>query len=181
MLESILGRELRAVRNERGMSLGEASEATGVSKPMLGQIERGQTSPSINTLWKIASGLKAPLSRFLIGIVNDYTVADIGAEEPITEEDGRMRAYTIFPFDPQKGFEAFAVEFDSGCEHCSHKHGDNIEELVMVCSGELEMIINGETVTLSTNKSIRFGADVSHTYRNATDSMCRIYNIIFYR
>lgn len=181
MLESVVGRELRAVRTERRMSLGEASEATGVSKPMLGQIERGQTSPSINTLWRIASGLKVPLSRFLIGAVNDYTVADINTEEPVTEENGRMRAYTIFPFDPQKGFEAFAVEFDSGCEHSSHKHGDNIEELVMVCSGELEVTINGETVTLSPNKSIRFEANVPHTYHNTTDSMCRIYNIIFYR
>ena len=57
-----VGRELKSIRQSRGLTLDELAEMTGVSKPMLGQIERGQSSPTINTLWKIATGLKAPLS-----------------------------------------------------------------------------------------------------------------------
>ena len=60
-----VGRELKSIRQSRGLTLDELAEMTGVSKPMLGQIERGQSSPTINTLWKIATGLKAPLSSLL--------------------------------------------------------------------------------------------------------------------
>ena len=53
-----VGQNLRRLRNGLGLSLDEASKLTGVSKAMLGQIERGESSPTISTLWKISSGLK---------------------------------------------------------------------------------------------------------------------------
>lgn len=60
-----IGGRLKEIRKTRGLTLDDVSEMTDVSKPMLGQIERGQSSPTINTLWKISTGLKIPLSFFL--------------------------------------------------------------------------------------------------------------------
>ena len=54
-----IGKHLKNIRQNRELSLDEAAEMTGVSKPMLGQVERGQSSPTITTLWKIATGLSA--------------------------------------------------------------------------------------------------------------------------
>ena len=59
-----IGERLKEIRNTRHLTLDEVAELTGVSKPMLGQIERGQSSPTINVLWKISTGLKIPLSFF---------------------------------------------------------------------------------------------------------------------
>lgn len=59
------GEALRKIRAERGLTLEEAAALCGVSKPMLSQIERGKSVPTITTLWKIATGLKVPLSAFL--------------------------------------------------------------------------------------------------------------------
>ncbi len=56
-----IGKQLKKIRQGRELSLDEAAVLTEVSKPMLGQIERGQSSPTITTLWKIATGLKVPL------------------------------------------------------------------------------------------------------------------------
>ena len=56
-----IGERLKEIRKTRGLTLDAVSEMTDVSKPMLGQIERGQSSPTINTLWKISNGLKVPL------------------------------------------------------------------------------------------------------------------------
>ena len=53
-----IGERLKEIRKTRGLTLDAVSEMTDVSKPMLGQIERGQASPTINTLWKISNGLK---------------------------------------------------------------------------------------------------------------------------
>ena len=60
-----LATSLRALRNEKHWSLDRAAQETGVSKAMLGQIERGESSPTIATLWKIASGFHVSLSSFL--------------------------------------------------------------------------------------------------------------------
>ena len=97
-----IGERLKEIRNTRHLTLDEAAELTGVSKPMLGQIERGQSSPTINVLWKISTGLKIPLSFFCRQPETEYTVAGLSEKEMITEEDGGMRAYPLFPFDPAR-------------------------------------------------------------------------------
>ena len=56
-LNEIIAVNLKRLRAERGFSLGKLSELSGVSKVMLSQIEKGESNPTINTLWKIAGGL----------------------------------------------------------------------------------------------------------------------------
>ena len=114
-----IGERLREIRAERNLSLDDAAEMTGVSKPMLGQIERGRSVPTITTLWKIATGLKTPLSAFLEERRVDYTLAGTDGREPIIGDGGRMRAYPLFPFDPIRSVEMFRIEFDPECRHAS--------------------------------------------------------------
>lgn len=64
-LNSIIGSKLKEIRNKRELSLDEAAKLTGVSKAMLGQIERGQSNPTVSTLWKISTGLKVSFSFFI--------------------------------------------------------------------------------------------------------------------
>ena len=177
---SMIGEHLREVRTNLNLSLDDAAKATGVSKPMLGQIERGQSIPTITTLWKIATGLKTPLSTFLQEKQPEYTTIKIYDETPVTEDNGKMRAYTIFPFDPIRSMEMFFIEFDPGCHHASEKHSDGVEEYLMVLSGELQLIINGSEVVIRKNEAIRFRADVPHEYNNPFSEECTAYNIIFY-
>ena len=60
-----IGERLKEIRANHNLTLDDTAKVTGVSKPMLGQIERGQSIPTITILWKIATGLKVPLSSFL--------------------------------------------------------------------------------------------------------------------
>ena len=48
-----IGEKLKAIRKEMNLSLDTAAKLTGVSKAMLGQIERGESTPTVLTLWKI--------------------------------------------------------------------------------------------------------------------------------
>ena len=89
---------------------------------MLGQIERGQSSPTINILWKISTGLKIPLSFFCKQEEAEYMVAGLDGENVITEENGGTRAYPLFPFDPVRNVEVFYIEFDAGVRHESLPH-----------------------------------------------------------
>lgn len=63
--KSEIAHHLKSERKKRGLSLDATSKLTGVSKAMLGQIEREESSPTISTLWKIASGLDTSFSAFL--------------------------------------------------------------------------------------------------------------------
>ena len=177
---ALIGKRLRTIRSKLDLSLDAAAQMTGVSKPMLGQIERGQSAPTITTLWKIATGLKTPLSSFLQERQADYTVIGIRGGAPIMEDGGRMRAYPLFPFDPVRGMEMFYIEFDSGCRHPSAKHNDGVEEYVMVVSGKLQLEINGKKVVVGKNEAIRFRADVQHGYNNPFRGRTTVYNMIFY-
>jgi len=61
-MQLILASNLRRIREERRLSLDKVSELTGVSKSMLGQIERGESNPTLQTVWKIANGLRVSLT-----------------------------------------------------------------------------------------------------------------------
>lgn len=64
-LTPIVGSNLRRLRLKRGLSLERLAKASGVSRAMLGQIELGQSTPTINVVWKIARALAVPFSTLL--------------------------------------------------------------------------------------------------------------------
>ncbi|MDO5425901.1 MAG: XRE family transcriptional regulator [Eubacteriales bacterium] len=175
-----IGEHLKEIRTKRNLTLDDTAKATGVSKPMLGQIERGQSIPTITVLWKIATGLKVPLSSFLEPQQPEYTVVGIEQEAAVSEDHGRMRAYPLFPYDPIRNVEIFHIEFDSGCSHASERHNPGVEEYILVQSGVLQLILNGREILLKEKQAIRFKADVPHSYSNPSAGLCTVYNIIFY-
>ncbi len=177
---SRLGGRLRRIRRERNLSMEELARLTGVSKPMLSQIERGQSSPTVTTLWKIATGLKVPLSTFWEGAESEFLLADWREQEPLREDEGRMEAWPVFPFDPIRSVEVFRIRFAPGCRHPSEPHSEGVEEYILVTRGRLQMDLDGREVVAEESRSLRFRADIPHSYRNPFPEECVIYNIIFY-
>ena len=107
-------------------------------------------------------------------------VAGLGERDMITEENGKMRAYPLFPFEPVRNVEVFYIEFDAGVHHGSLPHVVGVEEYVFLVQGTLTMVVGGKEVCLQEKQSIRFGADISHAYHNVSDKACAAYNVIFY-
>ncbi|HVY53430.1 MAG TPA: helix-turn-helix transcriptional regulator, partial [Gammaproteobacteria bacterium] len=115
---------LKALRRERGWSLDKAAEETGVSKAMLGQIERGESSPTIATLWKIASGFNTSFSSFIEDIGSEFNkpIYRGGQAQQLHPTDEKIRVMPLFPFDEQLNFEIFVIELLPACEHLSPAH-----------------------------------------------------------
>lgn len=179
-LNLIIGNKLKDIRNKRNLSLDEVAKLTGVSKAMLGQIERGQSNPTVSTLWKIATGLKVSFSLFIDENQDDLKVIDQNDISPIIEDNNRMRLYPIFPFDANKGFEIFTIELEPGCNHISTPHNDGVEEYIIVTEGEIEVNINNKKFTLKKGNSIRFMANKPHSYTNINEDKSIFQNIILY-
>ena len=179
-LNLIIGNKLKDIRNKRNLSLDEVTKLTGVSKAMLGQIERGQSNPTVSTLWKIATGLKVSFSLFIDENQDDLKVIYQNDISPIIEDNNRMRLYPIFPFDANKGFEIFTIELEPGCNHISTPHNDGVEEYIIVTEGQIEININDKKFILQKGNSIRFMANKPHTYKNINQDRSVFQNIILY-
>ncbi|MCK6255931.1 XRE family transcriptional regulator [Fictibacillus sp. KIGAM418] len=179
-LNEVIGRRLKAMRGQRNWSLEKTANATGVSKPMLSQIERGESNPTVSTLWKIANGLGVSFSSFLEEdqpAIKKVNTADV---EPIADKDGTFLVRPLFPMEPGKSFEIYSVELLPGCHYTSESHGDGVEEYILVEKGCLSLTVHQNYFNLSAGENIRFAADYVHVYENQENDPVRITMMIYY-
>lgn len=173
---------LKSLRQEKGWSLDVASHNTGVSKAMLGQIERGESSPTIATLWKIASGFQTSFSSFIDEPSKDSeeAVHREGVLSQLHPSDDKIRVTPIFPIDESLGFEVFIIELSPGCEHLSPPHKGGVREHVIVTEGEMEVLVKGVWHKVKKNEGLHFNADQPHGYRNISSEVARFNDMIHY-
>lgn len=179
-INQIIAENLKRLRTERNLSLGQLSDLCGISKVMLSQIEKGDTNPTINTLWKIANGLKVPYTSLLDQKEHDTFVikkTDIPAQ--ITEE-GHYRLYCYYPITPNRNFELFQVELDEGYQYTSIGHSEKSQEYIMVLEGQLTLTVGNENYILDENNSICFAASVKHIYHNTGKGALKVMITNFY-
>ncbi|HAT5001364.1 TPA: helix-turn-helix transcriptional regulator, partial [Serratia marcescens] len=119
-----LAHTLRTLRAQRGWSLTQAAEYTGVSKAMLGQIERGESSPTVATLWKIATGFNVAFSAFLeASPAQQQATLHRYGDLPVYDQDNAdMRVVPLFPYDRQLGFDMFVIDLAPGALSESSPH-----------------------------------------------------------
>ncbi|WP_221568198.1 helix-turn-helix domain-containing protein [Alkalihalobacillus sp. TS-13] len=180
-INHMIGKKIKMIRTERKLSLDDLSKLTNVSKAMLGQIERGTSSPTVSTLWKIASGLGVSFSSFVEEEAPTFSKVRIDDVEPLLEDDGRYLVHTLFPTEPNRNFEAYAVTLQPGCSYTSPSHGTGVEEYLFLHEGELNVLIEDSTHSLKAGEAFRFSADFAHTYQNTSLKRCELYLIIHYR
>lgn len=166
--KNYLKKTLKNYRREFGLSLDQTAKLTGVSKAMLGQIERGESSPTVATLWKITTGLKVSLSSFLepapdIKVGLTLRSADSIRKNPAGEG---MLVAPIFPFDKTLGFEFFELTFLPGYERIAEAHQKGVIEQISILTGHMEVLTGGKWHPLTKGQSIRFAGDSEHGYRN---------------
>ena len=173
---------LKALRKKRGWSLDKAAEETGVSKAMLGQIERQESSPTIATLWKIASGFNTSFSSFLEDIQRDLSkpIYRPNKTKNLHPADDKIKVAPLFPFDEQFNCEIFKIDLLPGCEHLSPPHQTGVIEHVIVVDGTMEVLLENEWRVLSKGEGLRFNANQPHGYRNSTAQIACFHDIIHY-
>jgi len=179
-ISQIVGLNLRRLRTERNLSLGQLAELSEVSKVMLSQIEKGETNPTINTIWKIANGLKVPYTALLEQPKREAAVvkkSEIGMQ---ADSDGHYRVYCYYENTPVRNFELFQIELDAGCSFTSTGHAEKLQEYILVLEGELTLTVDGQSHTLGPDESICFTASGSHTYLAGGERNLRAVVINFY-
>ena len=177
-----VAQKLKTLRQEKTWSLDLTSQKTGVSKAMLGQIERGESSPTIATLWKIATGFEVSFSSFVEEPISssENLVYRKQQLQHLHQDDSLIKVMPIFPFDKKMGFEVFIIELLPGCLHLSPPHQKGVVEHIMPVQGTIDIEVNGFWHQVSSSQGFRFAADTPHAYKNASSSPAVFHDIIYY-
>jgi transcriptional regulator with XRE-family HTH domain len=175
-----LGRRVRALRRERGLTLEGLARSSGVSRAMISKLERGEKNPTLVVAAKVAEGLGVSLSQ-VVGVEERREVVVVRRERRMV-----MR-------DPQTGFErqllspsfgGRGIEFirnvvpigSTSGEFPPHRRG--VSEHVVVERGRLRVLLGSDDYFLEGGDALYFEADVAHRFDNAGEGECSYYLVI---
>jgi transcriptional regulator with XRE-family HTH domain len=180
-LTPVVGANLRRLRAKRGLSLERLARASGVSRAMLGQIELGQSTPTINVLWKIARALAVPFSALITNrTAGRTTVMAAARAKVLTSHDGAFSSRALFPFDEPRTTEFYELRLAPLSVEQADAHPPGTIENLIVTSGSLEMVVGSEKHALGAGDAILFEADVPHLYRNVGGVELVMYLVMTY-
>jgi transcriptional regulator with XRE-family HTH domain len=169
-----VGPRIRALREAEGLSLRDLADRSGVSAPMLSQVERGETSPTLHVAGRIASGLELSLSQLLRLDERAQTHVVKAADAKPTRTRGGHRFEVLTPPLPGQRAELSRHVLEPGAatggpdDPPSHEPG--AREIVHVEHGRVRLVIDGETHELQPGDTVTFDADLSHHFENPDGS-----------
>lgn len=180
-LTPVVGANLKRFRAERGLSLERLAKASGVSRAMLGQIEIGQSTPTINVVWKIARALDVPFSALISQSASPgTTVLPAARARILRSRDGTFSSRALFPMDRPRNVEFYELRLAPLAVENADAHPPGTTENLIVTAGTLEMTVGGDRRILASGDAILFEADVPHTYRNPGTAEVVMYLVMTY-
>jgi transcriptional regulator with XRE-family HTH domain len=174
-----VGPRVKALREAMGLSLRDLSLRSGVSAPMLSQVERGETSPTLSVAGKIAGGLELRLSQLL-------RLDEDGAVTITRAHDGRPsggdpraghRYEVLTPPRPGQRAELSRHELApggaTGTADDPPIHEPGTRESALVESGRVILYCDGEPHALEAGDCVTFDADLPHHFENPGPDIAR--------
>jgi transcriptional regulator with XRE-family HTH domain len=164
-----VGPRVRALREAEGLSLRDLAERSGVSAPMLSQVERGETSPTLQVAARIAAGLRLRLSQ-LLRLDEQGTVSIVRPDERRAGGAGGHRYEILTPPLPGQRAEVsrhvLAPGAATGGPGDPPMHEPGARETAVVERGALRLLIDGAEHALAAGDCVTFDADLAHHFEN---------------
>jgi XRE family transcriptional regulator, regulator of sulfur utilization len=173
---AVIGARVKALRESSGLSLRDLTDRSGVSAPMLSQVERGETSPTLTVATRIAAGLELRLSQLLrldeggaVTVVRAAQRQRGGNKrrghsfEVLTSSQPGQRAelsrHTLAPSGATG-----AVDGEGG----GPLHEPGSRETALVERGSVVLVCDGQRHELQEGDCVTFDADLPHHFENPT-------------
>ena len=168
-----LGPRIKALREAMDLSLRDLAERSSVSAPMLSQVERGETSPTLQVASKIAAGLELRLSQ-LLRLDEDGAVSVVRKSERRKGGQRGHRYEILTPPLPGQRSElsrhTLAPGAVTGGPGDPPMHEPGSRETAVVESGAVILVCDGQRHELNAGDCVTFDADLPHHFENpATD------------
>ena len=177
-LNILVSENIKRIRQEKNLSLGDLAKLSDVSKSMLAQIERGEGNPALSTLWKIANGMQVSFNTLIAQPKLPYKVTKLAEIEPILDMNGGLKNYSLFS-DIENNFSVYQIEVGKEISWISEAHLCGTAEFVIVIQGTLEIKLEEKTFILKKGENLWFKADVPHSYCNLDEGTTIFHNILY--
>jgi len=162
-----LSRRLKVTRRDKGLSLDALAQMSGVSRSMLSQIERGQSSPTVASLWNLTRALGVDFAG-LLDAEDENPIHEIirAAQTPVIHRHGTgCHIRILSPAADVGRTEIYDISFDAGGALVSEPHKKGCREYFSLLTGAAEVTAGGQTVVLGPGDTLRYAADVPHAIR----------------
>lgn len=178
-----MGARVRSLRESMQLSLRDLSGRSGVSAPMLSQVERGETSPTLAVAERIAGGLELSLSQLLrLDESDGVAIVRRGDRRP-GGASSRGHSYEVAT-PPRPGLRAEVSEHKlapgatTGGPDDPPMHEPGSRETAVVLEGAVELFIDGQRHQLREGDSVTFDADLPHHFENNSSSESRLIAVV---
>ena len=176
-----VGPRVKALREAMDLSLRDLAERSGVSAPMLSQVERGETSPTLQTAARIASGLDLRLSQ-LLRLDEETTVSIVRRGEARRGGAGGHRYEVLTP--PLPGLRAEVTRHTlsphavTGGPGDPPRHEPGARETAFVEDGAVTLHVDGAQHALQAGDCVTFDADLPHRFANDSEEEAVLLAIV---
>ena len=178
-----IGPRVRALRDAMGLSLRDLAQRTGVSAPMLSQVERGETSPTLAVATRIANGLELTLSQLLrLDEADGVTV--VRKQERRgggTPKTGHTYEILTPPLPGQRAEvseHALEPRAKTGGPGDPPMHEPGSRETAVVTQGKVRLVVGEANYDLNTGDSVTFDADLPHRFENPVTEEARFVSVV---
>jgi XRE family transcriptional regulator, regulator of sulfur utilization len=168
---AVIGARVKALRESAGLTLRDLAERSGVSAPMLSQVERGETSPTLTVASRIAAGLDLRLSQ-LLRLDEQSTVTVVRAAQRRRGGNSRRGHRFEVLTSEQPGQRAelsrhtLAAGGATGAPDDPPMHEPGSRETALVEQGSILLICDGQSHSLTEGDCVTFDADLPHHFEN---------------
>jgi transcriptional regulator with XRE-family HTH domain len=165
----VVGSRVRALRESMGLSLRDLAERSGVSAPMLSQVERGETSPTLAIAGRIAAGLDLTLSQLLRLDEDGHVVVVRRGQGRKRRRSGHRVEELTPPLPGQRADVSLHRLVPGGATGGADDppiHEPGSRETAVVLEGTVTLAVDGERHELRAGDSVTFDADLPHHFEN---------------
>jgi transcriptional regulator with XRE-family HTH domain len=177
----VLGGRVKSLREAMDLSLRDLAERSGVSAPMLSQVERGETSPTLAVAERIAAGLDLTLSQLLRLDEDRHVVIVRTGQGRRRRRRGHLVEELTPPLPGQRAdvsVHTLEPGATTGGPDDPPMHEPGSRETAVVLRGAIDLFIDGERHQLGEGDSVTFDADLPHHFENNAKSEARLCAVI---
>jgi len=183
-LNENLGKRVKKLRGDRGWSLEELANVSGVSRSMLSEIEREKANPTLTVTFRIARAFGLTLQDLIESAeasASKIQVIRASDRAQVFRSDKHHEIRTLSPLNLEKDVEFYEVTLKPGGALRSQPHFEGTREFLTVEEGSVRIESDQDTDELTKGDSGTYRADLSHAIINTGKSTAWVYLVVIYR
>ena len=180
-LNRAVAENIKRIRKSKKLSMERLAAEAGVSRSMLGQIERGEANPSVAILGKLATVLKVP-AELLLENDSFESLAEYPEvkTKPVRLDAGKTVVRENFPYDEATRIESCFLDLYISAQYVPEPSVTGCVCYATQLSGSATLTAEGQEFRLLERDAIRFAADQPYVFRNMSNTTARLLLIYQY-